>query len=64
MLDNDLGGQTGTKICIKKMFPYFELFKVVYESKQPDELTKEQLQKALSSGEKVTRQDYISSKEH
>jgi DNA primase len=63
MLDNDLGGQTGTKICIKKMFEYLPLFKVNYESKQPDDLTKDALDRAISGKSKITKTDWLKSKE-
>ena len=45
---HDTGRRAGTRICIKKMFEYLPLFKVNYESKQPDDLTKDALDKAIT----------------
>lgn len=63
MLDNDTGGRAGTRICIKKMFEYLPLFKVNYESKQPDDLTKDALDKAITGKQKVLKTDWLQSKE-
>lgn len=53
MLDNDSSGEIGKKIIENKLYKFSSLYKVEYPSKQPDGLTKIQLEQSLNQAQEI-----------
>lgn len=58
MLDNDEAGKKGTEEIIYKLFNVCSLYKIVYNTKQPDDLTSSELEKSIANKQKISLESF------